>query len=180
MYTYYMDGMITKHDDLLGTLIHDVAHLLRLEIDRRLMDHNLTRVKWLALGILHKRGALTQSELSDRMELGAASVGRLVDRLVERGFVNREQDPEDRRSYRLILTKSAISLLEELEGTSSSLREDTLHSLSHNEVSSLNSGLLKLKKNLQSRAATIVAVTSFAAFKTANHSDALSAVGLTI
>lgn len=180
MHTYYMYSMITKQDDLLGTLIHDVAHLLRLDIDRRLMDHNLTRVKWLALGILQKRGALTQSELSERLELGAASVGRLVDRLEERGFVTREQDPEDRRSYRLMLTKTAISLLEDLEGTSASLREDTLKSLTETEVSSLNSGLLKLKKNLKSRAAAIIAISSLTAFKTANYSDALSTMASAI
>jgi len=180
MYTYYMDSMITKQDDLLGTLIHDVAHLLRLDIDRRLVEHNLTRVKWLALGILQKRGALTQSELSERLELGAASVGRLVDRLEDRGFVMREQDPEDRRSYRLVLTDTARTLLKELEGTSTSLREDTLHSLTKTEVSSLNSGLLKLKKNLQSRAAAIVAITSLTALKSASYSEALSTMASAI
>lgn len=180
MYTYYMHNMITKQDDLLGTLIHDVAHLLRLDIDRRLVDHNLTRVKWLALGILQKRGALTQSELSERLELGAASVGRLVDRLVERGFVTREQDPEDRRSYRLVLTNSATSLLDELEGTSVSLREDTLHSLTKSEISTLNSGLLKLKANLKSRASALVAITGLTVFKTANYSDALTTMASAI
>ena len=169
-----------KQDDLLGTLIHDVAHLLRLDIDRRLVEHNLTRVKWLALGILQKRGALTQSELSERMELGAPSVGRLVDRLEERGFVMREQDPDDRRSYRLVLMDTAMALLKELEGTSTSLREDTLHSLNDTEVSSLNSGLLKLKKNLRSRVTVIIAVTSLTAFKTTNYSEAFSTMASAI
>ena len=180
MHAYYIDSMITKQEDLLGTLIHDVAHLLRHDIDRRLMEHNLTRVKWLALGILQKRGALTQSELSERLELGAASVGRLVDRLEERGFVTREQDAKDRRSYRLCLTKTATALLKELEGTSSSLRDDTLHSVTATEVSALNSGLLKLKKNLQSRAAAIGAIVSFTVFKTANYSDAFSTMASAI
>ena len=81
--------MITKHDDLLGTLIHDVAHLLRLDIDRRLKDHNLTRVKWLALGIIANQPHLTQRELAEKMELGNAAVGRLVDRL----FCDQPQRP---------------------------------------------------------------------------------------
>lgn len=143
--------MITKHDDLLGTLIHDVAHLLRLEIDRRLNDYNLTRVKWLALGIIHHKGPVTQSELASELELGEASVGRLVDRLVERNFVVRGKDPRDRRSYKLRLTTQADVLLEELDGTAASLREDTLNALSDTEIKALNSGLLKLKDNLTAR-----------------------------
>jgi len=174
MYTYYMCGMITKHDDLLGTLIHDVAHLLRLDIDRRLEDHNLTRVKWLALGILHHKGALTQAELATEMELGSASVGRLVDRLVDRGFVERRQDPEDRRAYRLFLTKSALSLLEELEGVGAELRDETLASLSKQEVGSLNSGLLKIKSNLQKRSAALALAVVILAHKTSTYSNAVT------
>ena len=179
-YTYYMCSMITKHDDLLGTLIHDVAHLLRLDIDRRLDGHNLTRVKWLALGILNRKGALTQVELADVMELGSASVGRLVDRLVDRGFVERRQDPEDRRAYRLFLTKDALTLLGELDGIGAELRKDTLGALSEQEVSSLNSGLLKIKFNLQARSAALALAVGLLAHKTSTYSNAVTDLAVSI
>ena len=165
MLAYYMLAMITKHNDLLGTLIHDVAHLLRLDIDARLEPHNLTRVKWLALGIIAKKGPMTQAELAAEMELGVASVGRLVDRLVDRNFVLRQQHPNDRRSYRLLLSQSAKDLLAELDGMAATLRADTVHSLTETEVKSLNSGLLKLKDNLKSRALSASAVLFIAAQK---------------
>lgn len=157
--------MITKDDDLLGTLIHDVAHLLRFEIDKRLKPHNLTRVKWLALGILKRHPTLTQVELAEKLELGAASVGRLVDRLEERGFVTREADPNDRRSYRLHLTEEAISLLRDLDGLADSLRADTLDNFSEDEVETLNAGLSKLKRNLKAHALAALAVTTLTAHK---------------
>ncbi len=150
--------MITKNDDLLGTLIHDVAHLLRLDIDGRLESHNLTRVKWLALGVILRRGPMTQTELAKILELGNASVGRLVDRLEERGFVVRRQDSDDRRSYQVSLTQDAVDLLKELDGTADRLRADTLKDLSETEISVLNRGLLKLKDNLRSRLAAMGAV----------------------
>ena len=166
MYTYHMYVMITKTDDLLGTLIHDVAHLLRLDIDRRLDSHNLTRVKWLALGILHHKGPLTQAELASEMELGAATVGRLVDRLSDRKFVERRRVPEDRRAYRLFLTESALSLLKDLDGTGAELREATLRSLSQQEVRTLNAGLLKIKSNLQSYSAALAVAAGALTHKT--------------
>jgi DNA-binding MarR family transcriptional regulator len=174
MLAYYMPSMITKTDDLLGTLIHDVAHLLRHDIDARLEPHNLTRVKWLALGIIDHQGPMTQSDLAAEMELGAASVGRLVDRLVERGFVIRSQHPEDRRSYRLSLSKTAEALLKELDGTAAQLRQDTLHALSDAEIQSLNSGLLKLKNNLKARALVASVVLFVSAQKLSSPLQAFS------
>ena len=170
-------AMIKKGDDLLGSLIHDVAHLLRFEIDKRLEPHNLTRVKWLALGIIQRNPSLTQAELSEKMELGAASVGRLVDRLVERGFVTRETDEADRRSYRLHLTDSAQDVLQEIEGMADQLREETFEPLSPSEISHLNKSLGKLKRSLKARATAVIAMVSVSIHKVALSSESL--LGLT-
>lgn len=150
--------MITKHDDLLGTLVHDVAHLLRLDIDRRVAPFNLTRIKWLALGIIHRNAGLTQAEVAAELELGAAAVGRLIDRLEDRGFVLRSQSPDDRRAYFLSLTPEAEQLIHSLDGTAHKLRADLLDGLSEREVTVLNSGLSKLKSNLQRVSASVASV----------------------
>lgn len=152
-----MQCMITKHDDLLGTLVHDVAHLLRLDIDRRVAPFNLTRLKWLALGIIHRKPGLTQTEVAAELELGAAAVGRLIDRLEDRGFVLRSQSPDDRRAYLLSLTPAAEKLVHSLDGTASALRSELLEGLTEREVTSLNRGLSKLKANLQRVSAAIAA-----------------------
>lgn len=157
MHTYYMHAMIQSPHDILGTLVHDVAHLLRLEIDRRVRGHGLTRGKWRALHILGEGRQLTQSELAGRLGLGAAATGRLVDRLVRRGFVERRPDPGDRRAYRLGLTDRAAAVLDELEGMSSGLGGELLDGLSADELASLGGGLRKLKKTLQDRSAAAVA-----------------------
>lgn len=167
--------MITKNDDLLGTLIHDVAHLLRHDIDRRLEPHNLTRVKWLALGVLARNGALTQAELAQKMELGNATVGRLVDRLEDRGFVARAPDENDRRSYQVSVTQSAKDLLKNLDATGAEFRKDTLESLSDAEIIGLNKGLLKLKENLKTKAATACALLCLSLGKIASDGEMIGA-----
>ena len=143
--------MISKHDDLLGTLIHDVAHLLRLDIDQRVQSWNLTRTKWLALGIIHTHPGLSQSELAVELELGAAAVGRLVDRLVARNFVERRSTDTDRRAYKLHLTKEARVLVTQLDGVADQLREDLLQGLDNRDILCLTKGLQKLKSNLQAQ-----------------------------
>ncbi len=141
--------MITKDDDLLSTLIHDVARLLRLDIDQRVKKHNITRAKWLALDVIERRPLLTQAALAAELELGAAAIGKLVDRLEDRGLVVRKSDPDDRRSYRLKITPAAAKLLQVLRKTADSLRDDSLDGLSPKEIKALNAGLTKLKVNLQ-------------------------------
>lgn len=152
--------MITKNDDLLGTLVHDVAHLLRHDIDRRVAPLNLTRSKWLALGIIHRNPGLTQSELSSKLELGAAAVGRLVDRLVDRAFVERSPSPVDRRAHVLSLTPEAEALIVQLDEIGKNLREELLDGLTQKEITLLNRGLTKLKSNLQKLSAAGIALIS--------------------
>lgn len=152
MHAYYMHVAMKYHDGLLGALVHDVAHLLRLEIDRSVKQQNLTRVKWLALQEIYNEPRLKQSELAEKLGLGPAAVGRLVDRLEKRGFVKRHSDPGDRRAFLLTITRTATELLFELEDTASQLQTELLEGLSARELSSLSGGLKKLEKNLLRRA----------------------------
>ena len=95
--------MIGKDDNSLGALLHDVAHLLRKKVDREVEPYNLTRAKWQALGVLDRKEGLTQTELAGELELGVATVGRLVERLEARGFIERRPDPIDARVKRLFI-----------------------------------------------------------------------------
>ncbi|GHA93530.1 hypothetical protein GCM10009069_15760 [Algimonas arctica] len=148
--------MIGKDKDLLGSLIHDVAHLLRLDIDDRLKVHNLTRVKWLALGVIQDNPHISQSSLATNLELGNATVGRLVDRLVERGFVDRDNDPNDRRSYLLSLTPLAETTIDDLSDVPDALRDDALSGISQDDRTRLSGSLVEMKTNLKERLAALV------------------------
>ena len=88
------------HRNLHGSLT-DVARLMRTVFDRRVRRLGLTRAQWLALTRLHRRPGASQSELADMMEVEKATVGRLVDRLEAKGWVERRAQAGDRRVNRL-------------------------------------------------------------------------------
>lgn len=140
---------MSKPDPFIGTLVHEVAHMLRLDIDRRLKSHDLTRVQWLALQHIQTRPGLTQTELARELKLGAASVGRLVDRLQARRMVERMACPDDRRAFRLNLTAKARRTLAQLDRLPDQLHEDLTGGMSESEVASLRHGLAKLRKSLR-------------------------------
>lgn len=145
--------MIRKQNDPVGTLFHDIAHLIRLRMDEMLKPYDLTRLKWLAIGIVADDEGLTQVGLAERLELKSAATGKLVDRLVARGLVERRADPMDRRAHRLFATEKAENLLKELEPLGGAIRESVLSGLSDEDIHELTKTLQKIKTNLTSTVA---------------------------
>lgn len=140
--------MIGKEDDLVGTLFHDVAHWIRYRIDSELKPYGLTRASWLALGIVELNDRLSQAELAEFLELGAAATGKVVDRLEERGLIERHADPEDRRTNRLSITDEARKLIKMLQPISKKIRKEILQDLSKAEQKQLEGSLAKIKARL--------------------------------
>jgi DNA-binding MarR family transcriptional regulator len=60
---------------------------------------------------MHYKGACGMSEVSDRFEISPAAASQLVDKLVQNGFIQREEDPHDRRAKVLNLTDKGRGLI---------------------------------------------------------------------
>lgn len=61
---------------------------------------------------LHFRGVCGMSEVSERFEITPAAASQLVDKLVQNGLVQREEDPHDRRAKCLNLTDKGRELIQ--------------------------------------------------------------------
>jgi MarR family transcriptional regulator for hemolysin len=149
MYAYNIYSMIKKHDDLIGSIVHDVAHLIRLRIDKQIKKYGLTRVKWLALGVIQNNPLMTQAELAAELELGEPATGRLSDRLEERGLIERRAGRADRRVRKLKLTLTAERLLDDMREVSGELRGGILNGIPQEDLHAMERGLKALKRNLK-------------------------------
>ena len=141
--------MISKDENTIAILLHDVAHQLRVLIDAKVQPYNLTRMKWLALAILDRKDGISQSELAEKMDIERSSVGRLLDRMEQRGFIRRVPDAQDRRFIRVFITDEGRPLLEELEKVSSEVKAIAISGLSTKELDDLANTLLIMKNNLK-------------------------------
>ncbi len=66
------------------------------------------------LGILmqlHYRGTCGISDLSEKFDITNAAASQLVDKLVQSGLIQREEDPHDRRVKRVNLTEKGQELI---------------------------------------------------------------------
>jgi len=62
---------------------------------------------------LHHRGPCGMSEISERFDITAAAASQLVDKLVQAGYLDRDEDPNDRRAKQLKLSRNGQKLVEE-------------------------------------------------------------------
>src|SRR6185437_9269425 len=76
-----------------GFLLHDIARLMRKRFDQRARSLNLSRAQWQLLVHLSRREGINQSGLAEILEIENITLGRLVDRMEEAGWVERRLDP---------------------------------------------------------------------------------------
>jgi len=67
------------------------------------------------LNLLHLNpGGLSQTDLSRQLIMHRSNLTGLVDRLEQRGLVERKEVAADRRAYRVVLTAAGVRLLREI------------------------------------------------------------------
>lgn len=127
------------------------TRLLNYEFYQSLKKYGLAEQQYNVLRIL--RGFRSQAPLSigfikERMLDKNSDVSRIVDRLYEKGYVTRVENPMDRRQKSVEISKSGLEMLDKM--LPCELKVDTLLSnLSMKEIKELNRLLDKIrdKKN---------------------------------
>ncbi len=131
-----------------GWLVTDTARLMRTVFDRRARSLGLTRPQWLAIVRLQRRPGASQSALADMMEIEKAPVGRIVDRMEEKGLVERRADPGDRRINRIYLTVRGQQVYDTIYPLSLQTVQDALSELSARDREVLTRLLSRVKATL--------------------------------
>jgi len=131
-----------------GFILHDVARLLRTTFDRRVRELGLTRSQWWVLNHLFRNNGVTQSELAEILEVEKPTLGRLLDRLEQKGWVRREADANDRRAKRVFLTQEVEPAIKAMRTAAAEMRRDAVAGLSAEQQERFVDSLLTIKANL--------------------------------
>jgi DNA-binding MarR family transcriptional regulator len=137
-----------------GWITADTARLLRTVFARRVRGLGLTRAQWLALTRINRRQGVSQSELSDMMEIEKAPAGRIVDRLEEKGWLERRAEPSDRRVNRIYLTELGARVHAAIAPLADTTVGDALAGLTPVEQAQLVALMSKVKAQLTLLAAS--------------------------
>lgn len=131
-----------------GFLLNDTARQLRINYDRRMRELGLTRSQWWVLTHLYFNEGLSQTKLSDILEIERATLGRLLDRLEAKGWIERRSVEADRRVKLVYLAGAVDPLLQTMRALAADLRTEALATLPEEEQERFISTLIKIKSNL--------------------------------
>ena len=110
---------------------HALSHLVRVYQFRdrqRICYHDISVTQCYALSVLVRRGAMRLDALAKDLVLDKSTASRAVDGLEQKGYVRRDEDPDDGRAVSLQLTRRGRALHDRIERE---LIEEQAHLLSN-------------------------------------------------
>ena len=131
-----------------GFILNDVARLMRTTFDRRVKALGLTRSQWWVLNHLFRNDGATQSELAEILEIEKATLGRLLDRMEQKGWIRREGHADDRRAKRVFLTDEVEPAIKTMRAAAAEVRRESMAGLSAARQTQFVDALLAIKANL--------------------------------
>ena len=96
-------------------------------------EHGLTLTEFGILEVLYHKGPLLLGEVQKRILVSSGGVTYLVDRLEEKGLVERRACPEDRRARYAALTAEGEALIARIFPAHAELIEEVMSSLTLDE-----------------------------------------------
>ena len=136
----------------MAAIAEDGAALLRL-LSRvqftALLQTTLTMQQLKVLLLLHVDGPLMSHELADVLKISPASVTGLVDRLADRGLVERIADPSDRRARHIHPTARGSQLVKRLMAEGAGHRVALLSRLDDESVQTVAMAFAALRRAAQ-------------------------------
>lgn len=108
----------------------------------------ITLDQWLVLKTIAQDSQATQNQIAARVFKDVASVTRIVEILVSKGYLERVFLPSDRRRQQLNVTAAGEQLLEQVYPVSLANRQAALHGLDSETIANLQSSLQSIIKNV--------------------------------
>lgn len=107
-----------------------LAQLATRRLTERLDTFGLTPFHWLVLCCLWDEDGLPTSSIGERLQQVGGTLTGVIDRMEERGLVQRERDTRDRRVWRIWLTDAGRELEKVLPPVAAQVRDDMISGIS--------------------------------------------------
>lgn len=131
-------------------LYHRVHKELIKNIKRIAEPHEFNRGELPILATLIKQGdGVTQKEILGNLPFKKSTMSKKVNKLVQKGYLRKERDPEDRRATKIYLTEKGMKEENKIRKIDRKVEKIMLEGLNEVEKENLAIYLEKLLKNLK-------------------------------
>jgi DNA-binding MarR family transcriptional regulator len=131
----FVNGKIVL-DEAVGFVVFQAHQAMRQEMYRRFarLGLEMTPEQWAVLVRLWERDGRSQNDLSEVTLRDKHTISRMLDGMVERGWVERRPDPSDGRSKLVFLTRTGLALEAQLVPLAEELVGDMLRGIPAEEL----------------------------------------------
>ncbi|MFV0448899.1 MAG: MarR family winged helix-turn-helix transcriptional regulator [Vibrio sp.] len=134
----------------IGYLLWDVTRLVRKRYESKSSSTCLTLAQAKALSHIACRQGVKQVDLAEMLDIKPMTLVRVIDSLVEEGFVERRPDPTDRRAHLIYLLPAADEQLNKVKSVANGIWAEALSGISEQEKEQFISMLQHIHSNLTS------------------------------
>jgi MarR family transcriptional regulator, lower aerobic nicotinate degradation pathway regulator len=133
----------------LGYWLRAVSNAVSHSFARKVEAEGVTVAEWVFLRMLYDADDIPPSLLADRMGMTKGAISKLSDRLIVKGFVERQPNPDDQRAHTLSLKAPARALVPRLAKIADQNDEAFFDTLSATERRQLEQLLRKIVSDRQ-------------------------------
>lgn len=143
-------SLMERLEDNIFYTLEKAVKVYRQFVQRNLdtAGYDITLDQWLVLKTINDEPDATQQQISRKVFKDMASVTRIVELLVKKGFLERAFLPSDRRRQQLLITASGTELLEKVHPISLSNRSTALNGIAAKDIRNLESTLQSIITNV--------------------------------
>jgi DNA-binding MarR family transcriptional regulator len=141
---------MTKFHDMAGHLIRRAHQVSTAQFNDQMTREgiDITPFQFAAMSAIKLNPGLDQATVAAWAAIDRATIGGVVDRLVEKNYVERSVSPKDRRARVLTLTDSGAEVLKQIEEVARKIQNEITKGLRDEEADTLISLLRKVSQNM--------------------------------
>ncbi|OQD58186.1 transcriptional regulator [Methanobrevibacter arboriphilus JCM 13429 = DSM 1125] len=120
-------------DNSYGYVLATILHKFGEKFDEALKDYSIVTNHYRVLVTIFNNEKINQKKLGEILKIDRTTMVYLIDHLEDEGYIRRQKNQEDRRSFQLILTSKGKSIINPICRIRDEIHNQCLKELTENE-----------------------------------------------
>lgn len=141
--------MAFQSDNIFGVLVANIRNHLKNNLEKDLQEYDISPAQSIIIRRLCEKDNLTQKELAKDTYFKQSSLTLLIDKLEQKGLVERKNKKNDRRAYLICITKKGKNLEEIIKDAGKKVEDEALKGIDEQTQELMIQTLKKVYSNLK-------------------------------
>ena len=138
-------------DQSIGYLLNRTNVRMKNNLLQYLKEHNITPEQWASLNRLWVTEGISPKEIAQLISKDEPTTVRIIAKIEKKGFITKQPNPQDHRSYLVFLTPKGRNLKDILQPLGSQALNKALAGIDTKQLETTMEVLNKIYNNLESQ-----------------------------